>query len=101
VRRAEAGSHSPKVGEDRHPRGGSREASACVGQLFIGLDDVQAKIFTLPKWPTDKEATKRMWREEFLPWAHANGLTQTQIDAVTKKLNEHGYYINEKPVRAG
>jgi hypothetical protein len=55
-----------------------------VGQLFIDLDDVQAKIFQLTKWPTDREATERMWATEFLPWAHANGLGITQINAVTK-----------------
>jgi hypothetical protein len=64
-----------------------------VSQLFIALDDVQARIFRLPKWPSDREATEKMWITEFLPWARANGLRVTQINAVTKELNEHGYYI--------
>jgi hypothetical protein len=70
-----------------------------VGQLFIYLDDAQAKIFELPKSPSDREPTEKMWTTEFLPWAHANGLRVTQINAVTKKLNEHGYYIKVPVIR--
>jgi negative regulator of replication initiation len=78
-------------------RGGKRNATKRMstrvtsGRLSIEFDGVASRSFGLPDNLSDKAAIKRV-RTDAHNYARAQGATQGQIDAITKALNEGGYY---------
>jgi hypothetical protein len=64
-------------------------------RLFIEFEGVAPRPFVLPHDLSDKAALKRA-RADAHSYARVEGATQGQIDAITKALNEAGYYTQRR-----
>jgi len=101
--------HEPRrIASGRTGRGGKRNAkrrmSARVSRdargedrLIVEFEGGDPKIFSgLPRDKSDKAAIQRV-RADAHTYARAEGASQGQIDAITKALNEAGYYTQRRP----
>jgi hypothetical protein len=90
-----------RAGSGRTGRGGKRNATKRMaarvadGQLTIELEGAAPRTLILPHDLADKAAIKRI-RGDAHSYARAQGATQGQIDAITKALNEAGYYTQRR-----
>lgn len=72
-------------------------ANVVDGKLQILFVGGHPKEWTLPA-SSDKTALKRV-REEAFAFANDNGATEGQLAAISKALNEAGYYVHGKQQR--
>ena len=90
-----------RTGPGRTGRGGKRNATKRMSagvtndRLFIEFEGVGPRPFALPHDLSDRTAIKRV-RADAHSYARAQGATQGQIDAITKALNEAGYYTQRR-----
>jgi hypothetical protein len=64
-------------------------------QLIIEFEGGNPKMISLPHNKSQKEAISRA-RSDAHNYARAQGASQGQIDAITKALNEAGYYTQRR-----
>jgi hypothetical protein len=64
-------------------------------RLDIEFEGMPSRTFALPGNLSDKNSIKQT-RAEAHSYARAQGATQGQIDAITKALNEAGYYTQRR-----
>jgi HTH-type transcriptional regulator / antitoxin HigA len=89
------------AGPGRTGRGGKRNATKRMSagvtseRLLIEFEGVAPRPFVLPHDLSDKAAIKRV-RADAHNYARTQGATQGQIDAITKALNEAGYYTQRR-----
>jgi hypothetical protein len=68
------------------------------GRLSVEIEGGHFRKFELPQDKSDKAGTK-LARDAAHAYTRSQGATQGQIDAITKALNEAGYYTRQ-PQRA-
>lgn len=91
----------PRHAGGRMGRGGKRNATKRMSaevinqRLDIEFEGTPPRTFVLPGSLSDKNAIKQA-RSESHSYARAQGATQGQIDAITKALNEAGYYTQRR-----
>jgi hypothetical protein len=81
-------------------RGGKRLATKRMSarvtdeRLSVEIEGGNSRKFELPQDKSDKAGTKSA-RDAAHVYARSQGATQGQIDAITKALNEAGYYTRQ------
>jgi hypothetical protein len=93
---------SQSVRPGRTGRGGKRNATkrmSCrvngANQLIIEFEGSSPNTITLPQSKLDKDAINQA-RATAHDYARAQGASQGQIDAITKAMNEAGYYTQHR-----